>query len=116
MANTARMVDTIGWALTRDLLLTGRLVLADEALRAGLVHKVCGDDLLSQEVMSLAAELATRKRSTVVATKAMLLRLRDHRRPAAGSADDILRTCYGSADFKEGVTAFLAGHKPNRSA
>ena len=108
MANTARMVDSVGWALTRDLLLTGRLVLADEALRAGLVSKVCNEDQLSQEVMTLADELATRKRSTIVATKAMLLRLRDHRRPAAGSADDILRECYGSADFKEGVTAFLS--------
>ena len=108
MANSARMVDMIGLALTRDLLLTGRLVLADEALRAGLVYKVYDEDQLSQEVMTLADELATRKRSTVVATKAMLMRLRDHRRPAAGSADDILRECYGSSDFRNGVAAFLA--------
>ena len=107
IANTARMVDMIGLALTRDLLLTGRLVLADEALRSGLVSEVFGEDEIAQEVMTLAEQLATRKRSTVVATKQMLLRLRDHRRPAAGSADDILRECYGSSDFKNGVAAFL---------
>jgi enoyl-CoA hydratase len=116
MANTARMVDMIGLALTRDLLLTGRLVLADEALRAGLVSRVYDEDQLSQEVMTLADELATRKRSTVVATKAMLLRLRDHRRPAAGSADDILRECYGSSDFRNGVAAFLAKSPKTRSS
>ena len=67
----------------------------------------CDEDQLSQEAMTLADELATRKRSTVVATKAMLMRLRDHRRPAPGSADDILRECYGSSDFRNGVAAFL---------
>ena len=108
IANTARMVDTIGVALTRDLLLTGRLVLADEALRSGLVSEVFGEDEITHEVMTLADQLATRKRSTIVATKQMLLRLRDHRRPAAGSADDILRECYGSSDFRNGVAAFLA--------
>ena len=91
----------------QDILLTGRLVLADEALRAGLVSRVIDEDQLSQEAMTLADELATRKRSTVVATKAMLMRLRDHRRPAPGSADDILRECYGSNDFRNGVAAFL---------
>ena len=108
IGNTARMVDMIGVALTRDLLLTGRLLPADEALRTGLVSQVFGEDEISHEVMRLADDLATRKRSTIVATKAMLLRLRDYRRPAAGSADDILRECYGSSDFKSGVAAFLA--------
>ena len=109
ITNTARMVDLIGVALTRDLLLTGRLIDADEARRVPAWQRsvsAAGSSCL-HEVMTLAAELATRRRSTVVATKAMLLRLRDHRRPEAGSADDILRECYGSADFKEGVAAFL---------
>ena len=60
----------------------------------------------------LADDLAARASSTIVATKAMLLRLRDHRRPPAGGADDLLRACYGSDDFKEGVAAFLDGRPP----
>ena len=28
-------------------------------------------------------------------------------------ADDIIRECYGSQEFREGVTAFLEGRKPN---
>jgi enoyl-CoA hydratase len=113
IANTARMVDLIGVALTRELLLTGRLVDADEACRAGLATRVHPAPELPGEVMKIAAELSTRARSTIIATKATLLRLRDHRRPPQDAADDIIRECYGSADFKEGVSSFLAGGKPN---
>ena len=113
MANTARMVDLIGPALTRDLLLTGRMIDAREAIAAGLVSTMVESSRLEQETFKIAAELSTRARSTVAATKAILIRLRDHRRPPPGAADDVIRECYASEEFKEGVTAFLAGRKPN---
>ena len=116
IANTARMVDVLGVAVTKDLLLSGRLVDADEAYQRGLATLVLPVDQLEAETIRIAAELSTRAPSTIKATKAMLLRLRDHRRPAAGSADDILRACYGSSDFKEGVAAFLEGRKPRFGA
>jgi enoyl-CoA hydratase/carnithine racemase len=111
MANTARMVDLIGPARTRDLLLTGRLIDASEAATAGLVHAVVPAAELEQAALTMATELSTRARSTISATKAMLQRLRDHRRPPAGSGDDIIRECYASAEFKEGVAAFLEGRQ-----
>lgn len=115
IANTARMVDLIGVALTRDLLLSGRLMDAYEAYHRGLAAVVVPVDQVEAETTKLAAQLSTRASSTVKATKAMLLRLRDHRRPPAGSADDLLRACYGSDDFKEGVAAFLDGRPPRWS-
>jgi enoyl-CoA hydratase/carnithine racemase len=113
LANTARMIDLIGPALTRDLLLTGRMIDARDAMAAGLASAIVPTAELQQETFKIAAELSTRARSTIVATKAMLIRLRDHRRPPSGVADDIVRECYASKEFKEGVTAFLAGRKPN---
>lgn len=113
IANTARMVDLLGVAVTKDLLLSGRLLDAHEAHERGLATLVVPVDQLAARSIRMAAELATRAPSTITATKAMLLRLRDHRRPPAGSADDILRACYGSADFKEGVAAFLDGRQPD---
>ena len=113
MSNLARMVDLIGPARTRDLLLTGRMIDAREAVAAGLANVIVPFAQLEQEAYKIAAELSTRARSTIVATKAMLLRLRDHRRPPAGAGEDLIRACYASTEFKEGVTAFLSGRRPN---
>jgi enoyl-CoA hydratase/carnithine racemase len=112
MANTVRLVDLIGPARLRDLMLTGRLVDAPEALALGFATRVVEQDLLSAQVMDLAAELATRAPSTVAATKALLSRLREFRTPPAGSADDIIAACYGSDHFREGVAAFNEGRPP----
>ena len=107
ITNTARMVDMIGLAATRDILLTGRLIDADEARRSGLATEVIASEHLSGEVIKRAADLATRKRSTIEATKATLLLLRDHRRPKLSAANDIVKACYASDDFKNGVNAFV---------
>jgi len=112
IANTARLVDVIGPARVKDLMLTGRLVDAAEALTIGLATRVVAADRVRAEARAMANELAGHAPSTIAATKKMLLKLRDHRRPAAGSADDILAECYGSEEFREGVAAFLEKRSP----
>jgi enoyl-CoA hydratase/carnithine racemase len=112
LANMARLVDVLGEARVRDLLLTARLVDATEALAIGLATRVVTHDELSDETLILATELTERASSTVTATKALLARLRDLRTPPAGAADDIIAACYGSADFREGVQAFTEGRPP----
>ncbi len=112
MANLARLVDLVGPARTRDLLLTGRLVEADEALAMGLATRVVPAAALGVESRSLALELATRARSTIVATKTLLRRLRAHRVLPPGADEDVVAACYASDEFREGVAAFNEGRKP----
>lgn len=113
VANTARLVDLIGPSRTRDLLITGRLVDADEAMSLGLANRIVPAETLDAEVRSLALELSRRAGSTIAATKALLQRIRDHRRPPP--ADDIIAACYASEQFREGVMAFVEGRKPRWS-
>jgi enoyl-CoA hydratase/carnithine racemase len=107
ITSTARMVELIGLAATKDVLLTGRLIAADEARHTGLANEIIASEQLSEEVLKRADDLATRKRSTIKATKETLLLLRDHSRPKQNAANAILKECYGSDDFKEGVSAFI---------
>ena len=109
-ANLGRLVDLVGHARALDVLFTARLIEAGEALQLGLATRVVPSESLDAEVARLAADLTQRASSTVQATKALLRRLRDERRPAA--ADDIIAACYASQEFHEGVTAFLEGRRP----
>jgi enoyl-CoA hydratase/carnithine racemase len=108
-ANLARLVDLVGPARTKELLVTSRLVDAREAVSLGLATRVVDDDV-DAAVRAFAQELCQRATSTIEATKATLQRIRNHRRPPP--ADDIVAACYASDDFREGVAAFLEGREP----
>ena len=109
-ANLARLVDLIGPAHVKDLLFTARLIDADEAVALGLATRVVAAEDLERDVRTLTHELCNRASSTIEATKALLQRVREHRRPLP--ADDIIAKCYMSDDFREGVAAFLEGRSP----
>ncbi|MCC6992024.1 MAG: enoyl-CoA hydratase/isomerase family protein [Acidobacteria bacterium] len=110
--NLARLADLIGVGRAVDVMLTGRLISADQALEWGLATRVSPVGELEADTLALAHDLATRAPSTVVATKQMLRRLREHRRLPAGACDDLIAACYASAEFREGVAAFAEKRKP----
>ena len=58
MAGTWLLPNVVGPAHARDLLLTGRVVEADEALRLGLVSRVVDPDAFLDEVLQTAAGIA----------------------------------------------------------
>jgi enoyl-CoA hydratase len=58
MAATYLLPDVVGEANARELLLTGRTVHADEALRLGLVSRLFADDVFADEVQAVADGIA----------------------------------------------------------
>jgi enoyl-CoA hydratase/carnithine racemase len=112
IGNIARVAHLIGLDKTKLLLLTGTLLGALDAHRAGfLTHVVPEGEALQPYALTLATELTRLAPLTLRATKESTRRLRDS--GAAAVDDDLLRTLYGSSDFAEGVASFVARRAPH---
>ncbi|MEX2290098.1 MAG: enoyl-CoA hydratase-related protein [Mycobacteriales bacterium] len=113
LGSTARLVETVGAAWARWILLTGDLLDAPTALRIGLVHEVVEPGAVEDRAYSLARILAARARVSAIGGKALIARA------AAGRLaedDDVLalyRQSWTSAEYAEGVAAFLAKRAPD---
>jgi enoyl-CoA hydratase len=106
----------IGTAAATELLLTGRSVDADEALRLGLVNQVHRRDALDVAARALAAQIATAAPIAVAQTKATLVAAFDREleatleREAAAQAID-----FGTADLTEALAAAAERRPPKFS-
>jgi enoyl-CoA hydratase len=107
----ARIVHLIGPARAKEMIFTGRLIPAPEAQAIGLFNRVVPRESIETEVMDIARQIAANAPLTIRATKEMTRRLMEARSPEQGDAD-LIEMCYMSADFKEGVDAFLSKRKP----
>lgn len=106
MGNLARLVGLVGAARVKEMIFTARLYGAEEALGMGLVHEVAADvGARARELAQLVGGMAP---LTLAATKAQLLALR------AEVVEDeaAILSCYQSADFRDGMEAFLAKRAP----
>jgi enoyl-CoA hydratase len=112
VSNCARLVDLIGPARTKDLLITGRLMDAAEATAAGLITRLAEPDAIDEAVRDLANAIATHAPLTIRATKEALSRIARRRRLEDHDLDDLVGTCYASADFQEGVAGFVERRPP----
>lgn len=111
LRNVARVAELIGADRVKALLLTGKLLGADEALRAGFLTEVApSGEALHARAQEAAEEIAGLAPLTLRASKEMVRRLRDS--TALPDDDDLIRLCYGSRDFREGLTAFLDKRRP----
>ena len=108
----SRLLDVMGPGAVKDMLFTGRLIGGAEAHALGLVTRLVPADEIEATVRALAAEIAANAPLTLRATKEMIRRIVAKRRLPAGEDADMVEMCYTSADFREGVTAFLAKRRP----
>ncbi len=114
IANLSRLSGLMGAGRVKEMIFTARLVGAEEAKSAGLISEIVEDHpALMARAAELAALLATHAPITLRTTKEALRRLRTE--GAAADDRDLILAAYMSADFKEGLEAFLGKRKPEWS-
>jgi enoyl-CoA hydratase/carnithine racemase len=110
MKNYARFADLIGPSLLKEIIFTARLLTAQEALGVGYVHEIVAPEEIEKRVREVAEKVASHAPITLWASKEALRRIQESRPLPDG--DDIIAKVYGSADFKEGVRAFVDKRPP----
>ena len=108
MSNLARLSALIGAARVKDIIFTARLVDAEEAHRIGLISEIVAPDALANRAQALAQTVAALAPLTLRSTKMALRRLQG----TVTEDEDLILMCYQSADFREGMEAFLAKRPP----
>ncbi|MFK0332356.1 enoyl-CoA hydratase [Rhizobium sp. NPDC090275] len=113
MGGSQRLTRAVGKAKAMDMVLTGRMMDAAEAERAGLVSRVVPADRLLDEALEAAAKIASLSRPSVLMAKEAVNRalettleegLRFERR--------LFHSLFATEDQKEGMTAFIEKRKP----
>lgn len=109
-----RLTRQIGRKAAMEMILTGRHVEAAEAAALGIVNRVTAPGAALAEARALAATIAANSPVAIRASKRALHALDaiERQADALEANAPIIRWLMGSADFREGVTAFAQKRKP----
>ncbi len=105
------LIDLVGYSAALDILFTGRMLDADEALRLGLVNHVVADDAVAETVAGMAAEIAAGAPLVARWHKRFARKLRDGESLSDGDHAESF-ACFDTEDFKTGYRSFLAKQPP----
>jgi len=107
------LLRQLGEKHARDLLLTGRIIGAEEAFRMGLVNETVAPDRLLSRARELAASLLQNSPASLLATKRLLkgYAAADLGSQVAAAIDENARI-RTTADFREGISSFLEKRDP----
>lgn len=113
MGGTQRLTRAVGKAKAMELCLTGRLMGAEEAERAGLVARIVPQAELLEEALNVAAQIAAKSLPMAMMVKETVNRafevslsegVRFERR--------VFHAAFATEDQKEGMAAFIAKREP----
>jgi enoyl-CoA hydratase/cyclohex-1-ene-1-carboxyl-CoA hydratase len=110
---TQRLPRAVGKALAMDLCMTGRLMDANEALRAGLVSRVLSTDTLLEEVLAIAKKIAEYSLPALMMMKEAVNRA--YESPLSEGIwfeRRLLHASFALKDQKEGMQAFVEKRTP----
>ena len=114
MGGTQRLTKLVGKAKAMDLILTGRMMDAAEAERAGLVSRVIAADKLMEEALAAAQTIATYGKTAAMAAREAVDRaLELGLREGIVFERRLFHALFATSDQKEGMAAFIEKRPPS---
>ncbi|MGI6453253.1 MAG: short-chain-enoyl-CoA hydratase [Syntrophomonadaceae bacterium] len=111
---TQRLPRIVGIGMAKQLLYTGDIINANEALRIGLVNYVVPSEDLMSNVMEIAKKIASRGQTSVRLCKAVVnAGMQTDIDSALVIEKDAFGLCFATEDQKEGMKAFTEKRQPN---
>jgi enoyl-CoA hydratase len=107
----SRLVDYVGPAKAKELIMLAKLLTAEEALSLGMVTEIVPADQLESRVGEVAERLTTLAPLTLAATKESIRRIQVARGLDSSEGEDLILSCYMSDDFRGAVKAFVEKRK-----
>lgn len=107
--NYNRLLEAVGPTRAKELLLTARLISAEEAQNIGFLNAAVPPNDLERHVEEVAAGICELAPLTLQVSKEAIRRIQERRRVV--DADDLIVKCYTSDDFRGAVRAFLEKRK-----
>ena len=108
---TQRLAQIVGKGKAMEMVLTGGMIPADDALQCGLVNQVGEPELLLETAQILASKMAKNAPTSLAAALDSVLA--GYSREGFEVEIERFGKCFTTDDFKEGTTAFLEKRKPN---
>jgi len=113
-AGIGNLMSLVGPSTAKHILFSARRFSAAEALQMGLVNSVEPKQSLDASVAELCDQIAENAPMTITAVKATITQLlRDPENRNFVKVDELIRACFDSADYSEGVAAFLEKRSPD---
>jgi enoyl-CoA hydratase len=108
-----RLIDLVGPAHARMILYTAKRIDAAEAERIGLINRMTTEEALNDVVLDIARTIADNASLSVAASKLTINEmLKDESQRDMAAIQAMMETCFNSADYKEGRTAFMEKRPP----
>jgi enoyl-CoA hydratase len=112
---TQRLIQLIGKGKAMELLLTAHLIDAAEAHQLGLVNHVTTPETLLEHTRKIVQVILTKGPNAIGKIIAAVNAHFDHTKNGFAEEIQLFGDCFGTAEMKEGVTAFLEKRKADFS-
>ncbi|RLB11911.1 MAG: enoyl-CoA hydratase/isomerase family protein [Deltaproteobacteria bacterium] len=109
---TFRLPRIVGMGVAKELILTGRIINAQEAKEIGLVNKVVKKERLLEEAKKIAKQISSAKIAVSYAKKAINTAFDISKEDAIEYISSLYGKLYNTYDAKEGINAYLEKRRP----